>query len=273
MLQRLPELVGDMSFSNENTAAHHLYMILQGVRDSGEDNHVAGWCSVLGVDWGNIEFARRHSEVVALLQMTIRQLDALPERSRLRCERYVGAWWTAVMQPIINWSDTARPAHGIIDEDKLDHLESTAELISGNLVGSGAAPRSADLDEMTRQCHEWINLLTSMGEGEIFGPVRDELISQIRHLIWLIENVGLFGGARVSGEASTVIGSLAQAGATLVNAQPNNASRWKTALLALIAACVVFNQASPIIQESIASGEGLIKEISTVVDNLQEDEK
>lgn len=261
-----------MSFSNENTAAHHLYTILQSVRDSGEGNHVAGWCSVLGADWQSVEFARRHSEVVALLQMTIRQLDALPERSRLRCERYVGAWWTAVMQPAINWSDPSRPALGIIAEDKLDHLESAAELISGNLVGSGAAPRSANLDEIARQCHEWVDLLTSMGEEEIIGPVRDELISQIRHLIWLIDNVSLFGGSRVAEEASTVIGSLAQTGATLVNAQPNSTSRWKNALFAFVAACVVFNQASPILQESIAGGEGLIKEIVAVVDNLQDDE-
>ncbi|MFD9439558.1 hypothetical protein ACFWBR_11830 [Streptomyces sp. NPDC060006] len=218
-----------------------------------------------------MEFAQRHSEVIALLQMTIRQLNALPERSRQRCQRYVDAWWAAVVQPAINWSDTNRPAQGVIDEDKLDHLESTAELISGNLVGSGAAPRSANLDEMGSQCREWIDLLTSMDEEEINGPVRDELISQIRHLIWLIDNVGLFGGARVSEEASTVIGSLAQAGATLVNAQSNNVSRWKTAFLALIAACVVFNQASPILQESITSGEGLVKEIAAVVDNFRED--
>ncbi|MER6088590.1 hypothetical protein [Streptomyces bluensis] len=261
-----------MSFSNENTAAHHLHALLRGVRDSGMDNHAAGWSKVLDAEWGTVPFARRHSEVVTLLQMTIRQLDALPERSRLRCERYVDAWWTAVMQPAINWSDTNRPTTGIIDEDKLDHLESTAELISGNLVGSVAAPRSADLDEMARQCHEWIDLLTSMGDEEISGPLRDGLISQIRHLIWLIENVGLFGGARVAEEASTVIGSLTQTGATLVNVQPDNANRWKTAFLGLVAACMVFNQAVPIFQESITTGEAIVKEITAVVGSLQKDE-
>lgn len=259
-----------MSFSNENTAAHHLHSLLQGVRGSGEGNHAAGWSKVLGAEWGTAEFARRHSEVVTLLQMTIRQLDALPERSRMRCQRYVGAWWTAVMQPLINWTDNARPALGIIDDDNLDHLEATAEVISGNLVGSGAAPRSADLSEMTKQCHEWIDLLASMGAEEINGPVRDELVSQIRHLIWLIENANLFGGARVAEEASTVIGSLAQTGSALVNMQPNTASRWKTALLALVATCVVFNQAAPIFQESIAAGEAIVKEITAVVENDQE---
>jgi hypothetical protein len=124
---------------------------------------------------------------------------------------------------------------------------------------------------MADRCNEWIELLASMGEGEIDGPVRDQLISQLRHLIWLIDNAGLFGGARVAEEASTVIGSLAQTGASLVNVREENASRWKKALLALVAACVVFNQASPILQESLTTGESLVKEIATVVEDFQEE--
>ncbi|MEU3779865.1 hypothetical protein [Streptomyces sp900129855] len=260
-----------MSFSNENTAAHHLYTLIARVRSSTESNTASAWSEVLGAEWGSHEFARRHSEVAALLQMTIRQVSALPERARIRCERHISAWWVAVMQPSINWMDETRSLQSIIDDDKLDHLESTADLISGNLVGSDAAPRSSDLSQMADRCNEWIELLASMGEGEIDGPVRDQLISQLRHLIWLIDNAGLFGGARVAEEASTVIGSLAQTGASLVNVREENASRWKKALLALVAACVVFNQASPILQESLTTGESLVKEIATVVEDFQEE--
>ncbi|MFJ8711733.1 hypothetical protein ACIRD9_00735 [Streptomyces violaceus] len=261
-----------MSVSIENTAAHHLHTLLTSVRNSEESSLTDAWCKVLDAEWGTLEFAKRHSEVVTLLQMTIRQLNSLPERSRLRCERYVTAWWTLVMQPILNWSDTTRSPHILFDEDKLDHLESTADLISGNLVGTDAAPHGSNFEEIVEQCHEWIELLTSIGDDELNGPLRDELISQIRHLIWLIENAALFGGARVAEEASTVIGSLTQAGATLVNVQPENLSRWKKALLGLIAVCVVFNQASPIVQESITAGSGLIKEITAAVDDGQQSE-
>ncbi|MER5835875.1 hypothetical protein ABT116_34855 [Streptomyces sp. NPDC002130] len=255
-----------MDVSVENTAAHHLHTLLTLVRDSGEANLQNAWCKALDAEWGSLEFAKRHSEVVALLQMTIRQVNSLPERSRMRCERHVGSWWTLVMQPILNWSDATRTPHALFDANRLDHLESTADLISGHLVGSIAAPRSSNFEEIVTQCREWIEFLTAMGNEDIDGPVRDQLISQIRHLIWLVENANLFGGARVSEEASTVIGSLAQAGATLVNVSADNSNRWKTALLALVTACVVFNQASPIIQESITGGEAIVKEIATVVE-------
>ncbi|MFC8227083.1 hypothetical protein [Streptomyces sp. NPDC057287] len=260
-----------MGISNENTAAHHLHTLLQKVRDSGEATLRNGWCKVLDADVNSVDFSKRYSEVAVLLQMTIRQLDALPDRSRARCERYAPDWWMMVVQPNHNWSDNSRSPAALFAQDKLDHLESAADLISGNLVGSGAAPRSADLEEMTRQCNEWIDLLAAMGEDEINGPVRDALVSQIRHLLWLIDNVTLFGGARVAEEASGVIGSLTQAGATLVNVQPNNAGRWKNAMLGLLAACVVFNQAVPIAQESIENGSGLVKEIVSVVDEFGSD--
>ncbi|MEU2713355.1 hypothetical protein [Streptomyces sp. NPDC007205] len=255
-----------MSFSNENTAAHNLHTLIARVRSSAEGTIARSWSAVLGAEWGTIDFIRRHTEVVSLLQLTIQQLNALPERQRLRCERHVGAWWAAVIQPTVNWTDETRPAHSIIDDDKLDHLESTADLISGNLVGSSAAPRSTDLDQMHNTCNEWIDLLTSMGEGEISGPLRDQLISQLRHIIWLVENSELFGGARIADEASTVIGVLAQASASVVNMREESASRWKKAFITLVTACIVFNQASPILQQSITAGEQIVKEITSAVD-------
>ncbi|WP_333739220.1 hypothetical protein [Streptomyces sp. IBSBF 2806] len=198
-------------------------------------------------------------------------MSALPERARTRCERHVDAWWNAVMQPTINWRDQNRSLQSIIDDDKLDHLESTADLISGNLVGSDAAPRSADLSEMVDRCNDWIELLASLSEIEISGPVRDQLISQLRHLVWLVDNAGLFGAARVAEEASTVIGSLAQTGASLINIRDENVNRWKKALLAFVTACVVFNQASPILQQSISAGESLVRDIASVVEDLQDE--
>ncbi|MER6713750.1 MULTISPECIES: hypothetical protein [unclassified Streptomyces] len=259
-----------MNVSVENTAAHHLHTLLTNVRDSGKSNLREAWCQVLGAQWESLEFAKRHSEVVTLLQMTIRQLDSLPERPRSRCERHVGSWWILVMQPILNWADTNRSPHALFDANQLDHLESTADLISGYLGGSNAAPQTSKFEEIVTQCQEWIDLLTSMGAEEINEPLRNQLISQIRHLIWLIENANLFGEARVAEEASTVIGSLAQAGATLVNVRPDNASRWKTAMLALITACVVLNQATPIIQESITAGGAIVKEITAAAENWSE---
>lgn len=258
-----------MSFSSENTAPHHLHTLLAKVRDSSANCYANGWTQVLEAEWGSVEFVKRHAEVVSLLLSTIEQLNALPDRSRDRSLRYVPSWWNAVMQPQSNWTDAGRPASSIVDQDMLDHLEAAADIISGSLIESIAAPKGGDLQGIADQCREWLDLLRGMGESEISGPVRDGLISQIEHLIWLIDNVEVFGGARVSSEAGRVIGSLAQASATMENANPETVSRWKKSWLALIAVCVAFNLGAPILQESITSGTAIVKEITGVVNDIQ----
>ncbi|MFD4554376.1 hypothetical protein ACFWP5_08600 [Streptomyces sp. NPDC058469] len=258
-----------MSLSSDNSAPHHLHSILARVRESSSVNYASGWAQALDAEWGSLEFAKRHSEVVNLLLDTVVQLNALPERARERSLRYVPSWWIAVVQPQANWTDNGRDSSSIITPDMLDHLEAAADIIAGSLVGSTAAPRSTDLQGISDQCQEWIDLLQSMDDVEISGSVRDELLSQIEHLIWLIDNVHIFGAARVSTEASRVIGSLAQASATMGNSNPDTASRWGKAWIAFIAVCVAFNVGAPIVQESIQSGTAVVKEIASVVDDVR----
>ncbi|UDM01268.1 hypothetical protein [Streptomyces longhuiensis] len=258
-----------MAASIENTAAHNLHAILSGVRQSSADSYVSGWTDALGVEWDTPEFARRHAEVVNLLQLTMRQIGALPERARQRTERYTYDWWVAVMQPLANWSDGGRRSISIIEQDRLDHLESTAELITAHLGGSAAAPLSSNLTDLATQCQEWLDILSSMDESEISSALRSELISQIQHLSWLIEHADLFGGARVAQEASGVLGSLTQA-ATTLTAQPETGKRWRSGIVALLAACTVFSSAASGVQGAIEAGTGLAKEITEVVQDIQE---
>lgn len=258
-----------MSFSSENTAPHHLHNLLSRVKTSGKRTYIEGWAAVLGAEWGSVEFAKRHGEVLNLMVATIEQLDSLPERPRDRSLRYVNSWWQSLIQPQFNWTDASRPADGIIQQDMLDHLESAADIIAGSLVGSMAAPRGVDLQGILEQCREWLDLLQGMEDSEISGPVRDGLISQLEHLIWLVENANLFGGARVSAEASRVIGSLAQASATMENASPETVGHWKKRWVAFIAVCVAFNGGASVVQESITSGTAIVKEITGVVSDIQ----
>jgi hypothetical protein len=152
----------DMSLSSDNTAPHHLHTLLSRVQSSGKHTYADGWAVALGADWGSVEFAKRHCEVVNLMVTTIEQLNALPERARERTLRYVNAWWNSIVQPQANWNDTGRHAAGIIKQDMLDHLEAAADIIAGSLVGSAAAPRGVDLDAIADQCKEWLELLSSM---------------------------------------------------------------------------------------------------------------
>ncbi|MFE3900690.1 hypothetical protein ACFXPY_10065 [Streptomyces sp. NPDC059153] len=258
-----------MAFSNENTAPYHLHSILTCVRESGKGRYDEGWVKALEAEWDSVEFTKRHAEVVNLLLLTIQQLQALPERSRDRFMRYVPAWWSAIIQPKVNWADNGRPAVNVVGQDILDHLESAAEIIAGSLVGSDAVPRSGDLNEISQQCQDWIAFLQEIEASEIDGSLKDQLIAQLEHVVWLIEHVDLFGGARVAGEASRVIGSLAQVGATMSNAQPETAGRWKRGWLGLIAVCLAFNAGVPVLQESIGVGGDLVKEIASVVQDVQ----
>ncbi|MFE1818391.1 hypothetical protein ACFW9S_05225 [Streptomyces anulatus] len=257
-----------MTTSIENTAAHNLHSILDRVLQLGDEIILRGWATVLDAPWDSKEFSKRHSEVVNLLLLTIQQVEALPERARARTERYIPQWWTAVMQPTLNWGDSGRPASKIIQQVSLDHLESTAELISAHLGGTDAAPSGSDLSQLSSQCQEWLDLLGAMGDDEISAGLRAQLTSQIHHLVWLIDNKDLFGGARVSQEASTVAGSLFQA-TNAISAQPENSSRWKNGLLSFLAACVFFSQAAPLMQESIEAGSGLVKEIASTVEEIR----
>ncbi len=260
-----------MSFSSENTAPHHLHLLLSRVRNSSEAQYANGWAQVLGAEWGSVEFAKRHAEVVSLLLSTIEQLNALPERSRDRSLRYVPNWWTAVVHPQVNWTDSGRAADTLISQETLDHLEAAADLIAGSLVGSAAAPRSTELQGIAEQCQEWLELLRDMNDAELGGPIKDRLISQIEHLIWLIENVEVFGGARVADETNRVMGSMVQAAATM-NPSPTISSRWQKSWYAFIAVCLAFNLGAPVLQESIQAGTGLVKEISGVVNEIQSSE-
>ncbi|WP_158933364.1 hypothetical protein [Streptomyces sp. KE1] len=259
-----------MAASIENTAAHNLHSILDRVRQSGGGAITQGWAAALEASWGSPEFSKRHSETVNLLLLTIQQIEALPERSRTRTERYISHWWTAVMQPKINWNDPARPSSGIIGQDALDHLEATAEIISAHLQGTNAAPIGDDLTKLTEQCHEWLALLTELSEEEISTGLRSQLISQVGHLIWLIENRELFGGARISQESSNIVGSLFQA-ANEITTRPENTGRWRNGLWSLLAACAIFTQSALVVQDSIEAGTGLVKEIANTVAEIREE--
>ncbi|MEW2496816.1 hypothetical protein AB0942_25265 [Streptomyces nodosus] len=257
-----------MVTSTENTAAHNLHTILSQVRDSGGRTYAAAWAEALDAPWESLEFSRRHSEVTNLLLLTMRQIGAMPDRARSRTERYIPGWWAAVMQPLTNWQDNGRPPATLINQDRLDHLEAAAELISARLGGTDAAPRGGDLSQLSGQCREWLEILGSLDDVEITPALRAQLISQIQHLIWLIDHADLFGGARVAQEASSVIGSLAQASSTLTT-QPENTSRWKKGFVAFVTACAIFNQAATTVQDSLEVGTGLVKEIASTVEEIR----
>ncbi|MFJ3585275.1 hypothetical protein ACIPPS_24035 [Streptomyces sp. NPDC090127] len=245
-----------------------MYEILSRVWGSGAPNFRDGWAVVLEAEWGSDEFARRHAEVAGLLSETIQQILALPEAQRVRYSRYFPQWWTAVVQPDLGWSDIGRPARVLVAQETLDHLASAADLLETAMRGSSAAPSGSNLEELAESCRSWLEILAEMPDSELGSSVRNEIVAQITHLLWLIEHAELFGVARVSREANVVVGSLTQASTMLTGVDAQSGGRWKRAFLNLVAASVVLTAGATQLQTAIEAGSGVVKEITQVVDGI-----
>lgn len=180
------------------------------------------WEEALGADYGQVEFCTRHAEVSALLRDALRYLSILPQASNQRYSRYVPAWWSGVISPNSAWNHGGT-ASSAIDQASLDQLAGFGELLEARLSVTSATPaaRQDDLTGLRAACVEWLDFL---GESSVRTQVRDALSAQIAHLIWLIDNVDLFGVSRVAQEGQAVGGAVVMASAEVTD--PEERSRW-----------------------------------------------
>ncbi|MFE6058009.1 hypothetical protein [Streptomyces sp. NPDC056431] len=245
-----------------------MHEILARVRESGAKDFRSGWAGTLGAEWGSSEFARRHAEVSGLLAETIRQVHALPEAQQHRYSRYFPQWWTAVVQPDLNWADPGRPARVLVTQETLDHLASAADLLESALGGTCSAPAGSNLEALKESCDTWLELLEQTPDEELAPSLREEIAAQIRHLLWLIDHAPLFGTARISREATTVIGSIAQASTVLSGQDPQTGGKWKRGFIAFVAASTLLATGATQLQTAIEAGSGVVKEITQVVESV-----
>lgn len=177
------------------TDAHALHEVLASVRDAGVSSIQGPWEHVLACDWSTPEFARRHGEVVNLLTSTIEQINELTEAQQIRFFRYVGHWWKAVVAPRQQWH-AATPLTVIITDDHLNFLANAADLIAARFEGSSAAPRAleSDLDHLRADLDEWVEYLSAV--PELPQNLRIGLLQHLKHAIWILEGVELFGASR-----------------------------------------------------------------------------
>ncbi|MFD3324057.1 hypothetical protein [Streptomyces sp. NPDC058701] len=258
-----------MSRFSSNTSAHHLHEILQLVHTAPPDRAVKVWPAVLSSDLGSAEFARKHAELVALLADTVHDIQALPAQQRDRVMRYVPGWWNALVLPDHNWNAESSSSH-VINQQSLDMLAATADLIAGNYSGTAAAPSGDNLEDLRTQCQGWLTLLQETPRNTVRENLTEALIAQVSHLIWLIDNADTFGGARVATEANSVVGALAQAGLEIPLNQPEQQGRWQKAVYGFIVALTLFTTGSELTTNAIDAGHGLVKEISQTVQDIQQ---
>ena len=179
------------------------------------------WANTLGVEFGSSAFVRRHSEVVALLGDVVKLAQALPETTGEWALRYAPSWWRAVIMPRIDWHSSGKAS--VISVSDLDHLHSLADLIDGRLAqvsmdafGGVRVKAEALLEEVRRV----------ESQSEYGQRVLRILEADLEHVLWLIDNVDLFGSSHVVSAVQGALGSAAMATAAVPEQQREGA--WKT---------------------------------------------
>jgi hypothetical protein len=194
------------------TSAHALYEILRSVKYSDVPTVARAWVKVLDAEWGTPRFAERHGEVSRLLNETFTQIKSLaPEQVRERQRSFASWCWKALTMPDSSWEDT-HPL-SLTSEEHLNYLANTGDIIASQLGETALAPGYTDLTDLRAQCEEWVSVLS--GQTEIVGePLRRQLLGQMHHLLWLIDEAGTFGVSRVVEHGDQVTGTLVRAAYT-----------------------------------------------------------
>lgn len=194
-----------------NNDARALHEVLERLKHS-QPRPSAAWPAVLGAEWETLEFTRRHAEVMGLYSGTLRQIASLDDKTRDMVERYATAWWNAIVVRDHGWGANVE-THTTVDNWALDQLAMVANLVEANMRGSLAVAAGTDLAELRAACQEWVDALVT--EPDIADSLRMNLLQDLRHIIWLIENADIFGVARVTAAGETVVGNITVAGETV----------------------------------------------------------
>lgn len=146
---------------------------------------------------------QRYAEVWGLLSESLRLIASLPELSQARYLKYADAWLHMLATPGGNWNSNTID----INEPALDQLGALGDLADSILIGTASVPAGGeDLESLRSECEEW---LTSVDQFvELPAAARHELSAQLRHLLWLIDNVSTFGVSRVTQEARSTEATL-----------------------------------------------------------------
>jgi hypothetical protein len=255
----VPHTIPEGATLPPRTDAHALHDLLAQVRDSGKTSVSSAWAQVLDAQIHTVEFARRHMTVVGLLDSTLRQIEGLPTRSRDRFQPYVNAWWSAVCAPNWQWNSNV-DIPNIISNEHLHLLESAGDIIEDKLELSVRSPGGADLAALREQVEEWLRLVE--GETDLPLELRRSVLQDFSHLIWLMDNVELFGVAAVAETGQTALGGVALAGAQLPkDRQP----KWREKVAAFAGSLLMLAGAMDAGRLALESGEDLVGEVVNIV--------
>lgn len=202
-------MTGSATPLGPRTAGHALHDLIEGVRNSGQSNVLGGWTTVLGAEAGNVVWAQRHAEVVGLFRAVIQQLESLPngDRSQMRALKYAPSWYRAVVWQD-HWQHNSQPAHNVISASDLDQLGFAADYLAYRLPSGAAHPSDDAIARLRQEVQAWLGLLNET--EDLSESVREAIAGQMRHVLWLLDNVDTFGITPVVRETQVAVGQVTE---------------------------------------------------------------
>jgi hypothetical protein len=241
------------------TAGHALYDLLQQLRRSNQVTVLNAWSSLLGAEAGSAQWAQRHAEVVGLYQSVIQQIMSLPEEdpTRKRALRYAPGWYRAVVWQS-NWQSNGERPRAVVDDATLDHLGSIADIVAYRIPGAAVRPSDNSVARLRGELDDWLDLLGH--SGEVPQATREEIGGQIRHVLWLLDNIETFGAAPVVREVRTVVGRATESAVT-----QGWASKLATRIGALVIALGAFTSGMEATTQALEAGRETLTVVSEIV--------
>jgi hypothetical protein len=191
------------------TSATALHNILADFNGSGQIIVINAWAEALQAPKGTYDFAERHAEVMGLWMDVRDEIKSLtPESLRKRLERSMLSWWNAIVLPDSDWENAT--VRSMINPSDLDMLATVGDLVESQLGSLQSVSVDSDLNRLREECEDWLSIVGDTDEvaDEAF---RQTLLSQISHLIWLIDNASFFGIPRIVRSGDQITGTLIRA--------------------------------------------------------------
>lgn len=226
------------------SSARALHDILARVLEFTEgDSTLGAWQKTTGYGHTSADFARLHAATTALLNETVEGLTRLQPTRRERHLKYLPDWWSALVRSRFDWASKGQNVPPLIERSDLDHLAAAADAIEDHaaLTGTGN-PHAAEYLERA------VGYLQGLvvDATDIPTPVRDQILADLAHITWLIQNVDVFGveHATRAFEATT-----AKVGAAAVRTPTAGLKKlWAACVTALVLVSTPLEAASSVVE-------------------------
>ncbi len=188
------------------SSARALHDLLKEVVDSPEQTPYHAWVKVFGCAVESSDFARRHAEVMGLLQASISDLRVLTDRERERYEVYLPNWWVAIVLPRTDWAVDVK----VIDGPSLHMLDSLADSVERATNWTGASAAVGNMSAL-RTAIEQAQFGLDRTASDLPATIRNQIQADLDHVMWLLDNVAAFGEARAIQAARQMTGRMTEA--------------------------------------------------------------